>query len=247
MVRYWLLGALILMGQTTSWASIQTDIEAANKGGKTVFLVVTEPGIEGREKALSIAQQAHESATASTVIEMDRADITNKALVDTYRLAGAPLPVIVVVASNGMVTGGIKHDQATAKILTSMIPSPKTMEILEALQARKAVIAVASRTSMPNLNKVLDTSRAACNQLKGGAEAVTIDLDDQKESSLLGRLRVASKATEPVIVVINPQGQVTATLDSSVDADNLVQAATKQVAGGCCPGGGNNTSCGPAR
>ncbi|MCK5422055.1 MAG: hypothetical protein KAJ08_07820, partial [Deltaproteobacteria bacterium] len=75
-VNYLLMGVLVLASYNTIWASVQSDIEKANKEGKTVFLVVTEPGVTGAEKAVSIAKQANKKATKSTVIEMNRADST---------------------------------------------------------------------------------------------------------------------------------------------------------------------------
>jgi hypothetical protein len=55
---YLLLGIFVLVGYGTIWASVKTDIEKANRKGKTVFLVVTEPGVMEGEKAVSIAEQA---------------------------------------------------------------------------------------------------------------------------------------------------------------------------------------------
>lgn len=243
---YCLFCALILTGQTVSWASIQTDIETANKAGKTVFLVVAEPGINGEEKAQSIAQQAHESVPGSTVINMNRADTTNKALVAAYRLMGAPLPVILVIASNGMVTGGTILENASPEKLAAMVPSPKKIEILEALQAKKAVIVVSSRKSMPTLDKVVETSQTACALMQKSAAVVAVDLDDTKEGLLLAQLQVPLESAEPVTTVINSQGKVTGTFKGAMNVDDLFKAATMQVAGGCCPGGGNK-SCGPAR
>ena len=41
---YTVLGTLMLLNCRSVLASVQTDIEQANKAGKTVFLVITEPG-----------------------------------------------------------------------------------------------------------------------------------------------------------------------------------------------------------
>ena len=38
-VNYLLMGVLVLASYNTTWASVQSDIEKANKEGKTVFLV----------------------------------------------------------------------------------------------------------------------------------------------------------------------------------------------------------------
>jgi hypothetical protein len=243
-VNYLLMGVLVLAGYNTIWASVQSDIEKANKEGKTVFLVVTEPGVTGAEKALSIAKQANEKVTESTVIEMNRADSTNSQLVKKYRLAGAQLPLVLVVASNGVAGGGLPADRATPEILVQLIPSPKKAEVLQALSENKSVFVVASRKSMADRATVFDTCKAACSQMKNNAVFVSIDMDDKKESSFLAQLKVNTLSTEPVTAVINTQRRITGSFNGPVEVMKLVQAATKK-ASGCCPGG-SKKGCGPS-
>ena len=240
---YLLLGIFILANCNLIWASVETDVEKANKAGKPVFLVVTEPGIAGIEEALRVANQAHKSAPKSTVIEMNRADAANKDLVAKYRLAGAPLPVFLVIVSDGMVAGGLRADRATAEILVNMIPSPQKTETIRALTEGKAIFIVASRESMLDRTGVFETCEAACTQMKDRAAFVAIDMDDKEESSFLTELKVSPVSTEPIIMVINTQGQMTATFNGQVESKTLIQAATKRVASGCCPPGGSQKGC----
>ncbi len=235
-LNYLLMGIIVLASFDTIWASVQNDIEKANKAGKTVFLVVTEPGVTGAEKAVSIAKQANKKVAKSTVIAINRADLTNSQLVKKYRLAGVPLPLILVVASNGVVTGGLTADKATPEILVQLVPSPKKAEVFQALSENKSVFVVASRKSMTDRAKVFDTCKAACSQMKNKAAFVSIDMDDKKESSFLAQLKVNTLSTEPVTAVINTQKQIAGSFNGSVEVTQLVQAATKK-AGGCCPGG----------
>jgi hypothetical protein len=244
-LNYLLMGVFVLATYDTIWASVQTDIEKAKKAGKTVFLVVTEPGITGEEKAVSIANQAHKSVAKSTVIEMNRADSTNREIVTKYRLAGAPLPLILTIASNGVVTGGLTVDRATPESLVKMIPSPKKAEVLQALSEKKAVFVVASRKSMVDRAKIFDTCKDTCSQMKNKAAFVSIDMDDKKENSFLSQLKINILSTEPVTAVINPQGRITGTFNGSVEVKKLVQAAAKKASGGCCPGG-SKKGCGPS-
>jgi len=234
---YLLLGIFILGNCSLVWASIATDIEKANQADKTVFLVVTEPGIAGVEEALRVANQAHESAAESLVIEMNRADAANKDLVVKYRLAGAPLPVLLVIVSDGIVAGGLTADRATPEKLVKMIPSPCKTEAIRALTEGKALLIVATRDSMVDRGGVFETCEAACTQLKDKAAFISIDMDDNNESSFLTELNVSPGSTEPVIVVINARGQKTASFHGQTETKTLIQAATLMPAGGCCSGG----------
>ncbi|MHC5074316.1 MAG: hypothetical protein ACYTFE_05790 [Planctomycetota bacterium] len=243
-LNYFLMGILLLATYDTIWASVQTDLEKANKKGNTVFLVVSEPGVTGLDKAVNIAEQARKSVTKSTVIEMNRADSTNSQLVKKYRLAGAPLPLILVVASNGAAAGGLPADRATPEGLVKIIPSPKQAEVFQALSENKSVFVVASRKSMTGRAKVFDTCKAACSQMKNNAVFVSIDMDDKKESSFLAQLKVNTLSTEPVTAVINNQRRITGSFNGSVEVTKLVDAAAKK-AGGCCPGG-SKKGCAPS-
>ena len=233
---YAVLGTLMFFNCRYALASVQTDIEQANKAGKAVFLVVTDPGVKETGQALEIARGAQKLAPESTVIEMNRADTANSQLVAQYRLAGAPVPLILLIASNGVVAGGVPAEQAQPDMLVKLIPSPGKAEVVKALTGGKAVFVIASRKSMGDRLKVLETCKNASNELKDKAIAVSIDMDDKKESSFLQQLRANMSSTEPATFVLNAQGQVTGNFIGPVQVTQLVQAATKK-AGGCCPGG----------
>ena len=75
-----------------------------------------------------------------------------------------------------------------------------------------------------------------------------VDMDDETEETFLSQLKIDRASAEPVTLVLNAQGQITATYAGAADVTNLVQAATKR-AGGCCPSSvqGGSKSCGPGK
>ena len=123
-------------------ATVKTDIEAANKAGKAVFLVVTETGNSNNTTAITLGKEAQKKYPKSTVIEMNRSDKANESLVAQYRLAGAPTPLILVIANNGIVSGGAPYNQTTAGDLVAMIPSPQKAEVLKTINEGKSVFLV---------------------------------------------------------------------------------------------------------
>ena len=54
---------------------------------------------------------------------MNRDDPANTALVAEWRLAGAPLPLILVISSMGMPVGGLLLEHATAEKVAALVPS----------------------------------------------------------------------------------------------------------------------------
>ena len=233
-----LLGLIVLVNYGTVLASVQADVALATKAGRNVFLVVTEPGIVDTDKLLQVAREAHGLVPDSIVIEMDRADVANRELVIEYRLLSAPLPLILLVGANGTPAGSLRADQATSKNLVKMIPTPKKIEVMEALQDNKTAFVVVSRESMPDQAKLLARCKTAASQTTDRAAFIYIDMEDTREASFLEKLKVKSSATTPAIRVYSPRGKLVAIFNGSVSSAQLVQASARR-SGGCCGNGGS--------
>lgn len=219
------------------------DLQSASEAGKIAFVLVTEPGAAGLEQAQHVIKDAMSRVDQSVMIELNRADIANASLVAKYRLSGAPVPLILVFASNGAIAGGNLAAKLTSEQLVNMVPSPKKAEVLEALQAGQAIFLTASGKEMSTKSEILNICAAACGQMKGKSRSIAIDMGDKKEASFLKELGIKLQSAEPVTVVINGQGQVTGKFNGAANVGTLVQAATKK-AGGCCPPSSGKT-CGP--
>jgi hypothetical protein len=230
-----LIAFLALSLQT--FASVKNDIETANKDGNSVFLVVTDQNVTGTDKAMEIADHARTDLPKSVVVSMNRSDAANSELVTKYRLTGAPLPLILVIASNGVVSGGFTLDKATPEALVKAVPSPKKADVLKALSEGKSVFIVVSSKSMSTKDNVMNTCQQACIEMENNAKMIEIGLDDTKEKQFLTELKVNMSATEPMTYVINSKGQITGTFNDDVNATTLVASAKKVAASSCCPGG----------
>ena len=91
---------------TTSMSTVSKgvadNIAAAKNSGKAVFLVVTGNGSPDTDKAMLIANGANNIYKNAVVVQMNRDDASNAPLVAEYRLASAPLPLILVISSKGI-------------------------------------------------------------------------------------------------------------------------------------------------
>ena len=225
----------LLLAGTSAWASAQTDIQAANSQGKAVFVVVTQAGAQGADTAMQIAQRAQTMAPNSAIVVLDRGIGENQVLVQQYRLLGAPVPLILVVASNGVVAGGALLKDLTPDKLVKLIPTPKKAEMLQYLTKGAPVIVVASREKMPQRPPVVEACKQAWTQLEGKVATVFVDMDDRAEKAFLEELVVNPKELVPTTVVFNAKGQKTQVFRRAMTAKELVQAVLKKMP--CCPGG----------
>ena len=231
-------GIIQVNGQTNS------EIEKAAKACKPVFLVACNVGGADTVKAMAMANEARKSYKGSSVvIKMNTSDATNSALVTKYRLAGAPMPLILVLDKNSTVTGGLPFKDASAAKLVEMIPSAKTSEVLKAISEGKSVYMVAYRESMGNQKNIMDNCAMACSKMDNKSITVKVDMNDKKEATLLQSLKCDMNAKEPVTYVINKSGQVIGTHNGITDVNTLVSTAKKAPASGCCPTGAPAGGC----
>jgi len=241
---------ILLLGLLTSLAaaSAQNDLNSAAKHGKVAFILVTDQGATGVDQAKVMIAQAMKQVKKSVLVELYRSDVANAELVAKFRLAGAPVPLILLTARNGALAGGLPAAQATADKLVAMVPSPKKAEVLRVLQTGKALFIYVSRKGMATQPEASAACAAACGRMQEQCVTVKIDMDDPAEAAFLGQIKVNRASTEPVTLVVNAQGQITGTYTGATDVASLVQAATKK-AGGCCPSTvqGGSTSCAPTK
>jgi hypothetical protein len=235
----------LFLGINLANASVQGDLDKASKAGKTVFLVVTDPGIAGTDKVVDVAKKAQTLCEQSTVIQMNRSDAENAEFVTKNRLTGAPLPLILVIASNGIISAGFTSDKATPEALAKAVPSPKKAEVQKYMSQGLSVFIVVTKKTMPTKDNVMNTCQQACIEMENNAKMIEISLDDPKEQKFLTELKVNMAATEPMTYVINSKGQITGTYNDDVNATTLVASAKKVAASGCCPGG--SKSCSPTK
>jgi hypothetical protein len=230
----------ISITESTGKSAIE-QITNATKAGKAVFLVVTGTGVTETDKTIAIANAAKVIYKNAVIVEMDRDDPSNEQLVSEYRLAGAPLPLILVISSKGFPTGGYLLAQATPENVAALVPSPKLEDVYQAIFDGKYAIVVFSKKSFTDKPEVVKTCKKAISMLNNEAVLVEVDMDDSKEVNFLNQLRIdKSQISASLTLVINKQGQISGTATNLPDAAKLVAAAKTPVKGGCGPG------CGPA-
>lgn len=221
-------------------SKIQSELDKAKKEGKAVFVVVTGSGTDDTDKATTIAKGANSIYKNAAVVQMDRDDASNAALVTEWRLAGAPLPLVLVVSPKGQLTGAMVLAQATAENLAALVPSPRLEDVYAAIGASKTALVVFTKKSLNDRTEVLKVCKDAVSKLNNKAVIVEVDMDDNKEVNFMNQLRIDKSAMASTTLVINSQGQVAGTSTTIPDAAKLVAAANTPVKGECGPG------CGPA-
>jgi len=212
------------------------DLKKASDEGHPVFLVVTEGDAKGTDLGMRVSAEAAAIVGDAVVVRLDRGDTAAAPVVKRYRLESVPVPLILVIAANGVAASGTKPSAVTASKLARMVPSPSKAAYLKALEERKAVFLVFAGEKTTGRLGAIEACNAAVKAMADKAATVTVDLADDREAAFTSELNVDRATTVAVTIVVNSRAQRTATFDTVPDAKALVEAAAKVVEE-CCPGG----------
>lgn len=235
-----------MLASSTGFAQTKEKIDKANAKGNVVFLAVTE-GNKMQTEVNAMAAKAQKKFLKSEIITLDKTDKTNAALVTKYGLSGAPLPLILVMAPNGVVAGGYALEQATPENLVELIPTKKQAAALLAFSEGKPAFIVLYKKTMKDKAQALDECKKAATGLSGKAVVVDVDLDDKSESEFLSLLKPDMKALTTTVLVFNGKGQFSDEFKAPVQSATLITSSRKVPKSGCAPGacGSGSSGCAP--
>ncbi|MHC4716537.1 MAG: hypothetical protein ACYS5V_06180, partial [Planctomycetota bacterium] len=162
-------------------------------------------------------------------------------IVARYGIKTAPMPLVLVVAPNGAITGGFPgtFDQAS---LLDAFAGPGLARCLKAIQDGKVVVVCARGASARSNQAAMKAARGfkADKRFARWTEIVEIDPADADERKLVALLRVDPQAEEAVTVMLAPPGTVIGKIKGATDKEELVKTFVAATSGRCGPGG-----CGP--
>ncbi|MBI9090777.1 MAG: hypothetical protein JEZ12_16290 [Desulfobacterium sp.] len=130
-------------------------------------------------------------------------------LVDNYNVRFAPLPMVVILAPNGALTGNFKK-AFTQDQVEAMLLSPVSQQCLLAFQQQKIVFLCVQGKNTASNPEALDGVKRFRNEptLKKFSEVVMIDPTDPDEKKLLGQLGIASETAVAETFLLAPPGRV---------------------------------------
>ncbi|NQT18277.1 MAG: hypothetical protein HQ592_01135 [Planctomycetes bacterium] len=168
-------------------------------------------------------------------------------IVKKYNLSRSPVPLVLALAPNGVVTG-VFTTEVTQEQLAAAIAGPAKQACLKALQQRKIVFLCAQNKS----TKSNDAAMQGVNDFKADdrfalfTEIVKIDPSDAAEKKFLEQLRIDPKTAEAITVFLAPPGSVIAKFTGPTDRAGLV-ATLQKASSGCGTGGCGPSGCAPQK
>ena len=174
-----------------------------------------------------VAGAAGKLAGKTNSVTINVAEDAEKDIVAKFGVDRAPMPLALVVAPSGAITGGFPS-KVTEEQLSGAFVGPGTATCLKALQDNKLVLLCVQNASTKSNDAALKGAQAfkADARYEKVTEIVTVDPSDAAESKFLGQLKIDPKTSQAVTAFIAPPGSVVAKYTGATNKNTLVAALT---------------------
>jgi hypothetical protein len=208
-------------------------IQAAAKANKYLFaLFVKEEDQRAKEMRDSLTAVLRKVADRAQSIEVDVTLDAEQDIVDRYGLRWTSMPLLLVIAPNGVVTAGFRTRVEEEQLLDAFV-SPATAKLLKALDDRKLVFLCVQhakseqrKAAMRGVRKFKQHERFA-----DGTEIVMVNPADKAEAELLADLEVDPQTRQAVTVFFGPGGRRIGEFHGKTDFDELVWTLHTSMSG----------------
>jgi hypothetical protein len=179
-------------------------------------------------------------ASRADLMEVDRDDPDNEALVARFGLEQAPIPITLVVAPNGAVTAGFPQELKAKVNLSKAFVSTGLANVLKILQSGKmAVVCLQNgRTTLNKENQVLAKEITAAPQLAGITEILTMNPDNRAEADFYTQCKVTKGTRKAQLLLLVPPGRVVGVFDGNTAKETVMAKIQSACSGGSCGPGG---------
>lgn len=232
-------------GKSTGKGAVS--VRDASKAGRYLYVFFYRENNEkvSQAKADFVVAMSSVSGRADS-ISIDVTDPEEKGFVDKYRLGRTPMPLVLVIAPNGAITGAFPG-QFDGKQFSESIISPCAEECLKALQERRLVFLCFQNDKTAKNDDAMRgvTEFAADARFSQATEIIKIDPAIKSELEFLNKMKIEYKADEALTVFIVPPGQIIGAYRGATDKavmEKTLLAAVASCGTGCGPSG-----CGPIK
>lgn len=228
----WMSAAFISQAQAQAPAAGSQQVLATSaEQGKFTFIVFYR---DDNDATRAMANAVNESVAKRT----DRAvaafvQITNpaeQAIVKQFDVSRAPMPMTLVTAPNGAITGVFPQKVVEEQMTTAFV-TPAMTHCMKGMQEGKLVFLCVQSTPQPTVPQAVNEFLAD-PQFKGRTNVVLVQAADPAEAQLLGELEVGTAANQASTVFFAPPGVLVGKFGPVSTKTEIATALHK--AGKCC-------------
>ena len=209
----------------------QAAIDLAAKEGKFTFVLFYKQNDEATKAMAGVLKDGlAEKSERAVVTYAQVGNPAEQALVTKYDVSRAPMPMTLVLAPNGAITGMFAQ-KFTAEKLDEAFVTPTMMFTMKNLQENKLVlVTVQGSTKAPAPVAIKDFQSDP--HFKDRIVTTSLLAADPLEAKFVGQMQIDPKAKVTHTVLLAPPGVMVGKFGAVASKDELAAALAK--AGKCC-------------
>jgi hypothetical protein len=212
-------------------AAQQALAQAAGQGRYAYIVFYRADDEASRAMAQTVQAAAAQRPDAVATVFVSLADPVEGALVQQFAVARAPMPLTIVTAPNGAITGAFPQ-RVTAEQLTGAFVTPAMAACMKSMQQGRLVFLCLQTTPQP-VTPVAINEFAADPHYKNRVDVVLVQATDPAEAQLLAELQLnAAQAAQANTVFFAPPGVLVGKFGMLSTKAEIAGALHK--AGKCC-------------
>jgi hypothetical protein len=231
-----LLYAMATYAAPTNAKSAIAEVSAAGQFLGLIFYEAQDASLSGMSSTIATFNK---SATKKlTVYNAKLSDPANKEIADKYGIQPGNLPLVLVIAPNGVVTGGYPSNVTADQLKQCVSISDLMLKTLKPLQEQKVTL-VALQNSSTKFNA---ESWTGVNEFVNDSNykklVVAMKADPSAPGSLdfVKQCQLIAPLSEATVVVLLPPGKIGKVLTGKLTKADILKALSS-CATGCAPGG----------
>ncbi len=239
-IKTFLYIALLSMRSLSAFAESGMEaLQRAESEGKPLYLFFYKEGNDTVQRLQAIFNltigKLGDRVLAKSI---QLSDLSEAKVVERFGLKRSPMPLALVIAPNGVVTGGFPGSFTEEQLVASFQPLT-VANCLKALQNRKLVLlCLHNDFTKENAEAMQGVHEFTADARFGAAsEVIVMNPKGVDEQSFLTQLGVNIHSSKATTVMIAPPANIVGEYQGGVTKERLVTDLTKATSNCCCPGG----------
>lgn len=231
-------------------ANTKTAIEEAARNGQYLLLTFYKTK-DASFSALSTAVD-NVSKTPGKKVAIYNAqfnDPANAEIAGKYGVKLPDLPVLLVIAPNGVITGGYRQQTTVEQLQKNIAMSELMLKVMKPLQEQKiALVALQNKSTKLNSESWKGINDLVSDpQYKSLVEAIKADPAADSSADFMQQCKLLNTMNEATVVVLLPPGRIGAILNGKLTKADVLKAIQSCASGSSCGLSSSSGSCGPSQ
>lgn len=208
----------------------QAQAQAAGQGKYAFIVFYREDNDAARAMAQAVAALTAERSNSAVAIYVQITNPADQAIVKQYDVARAPMPLTLVTAPNGAITGMFPQ-RVTAEQLAGSFVTPAMSHCMRSMQQGRLVF-LCSQTTSQRLVPQGVADFLTDPHFKDRTDVVYVQVADPAEAELLAELAFQGQTDQPNTAFFAPPGALVGKFGPASRKEEIAAALHK--AGKCC-------------